>query len=198
MLPVLRKHTDLSQWCVGVRIRSSELCARSLRLAILGLIRWFCWYRVIISLMKRLSPTSVQGRAGQQGPLCWVCSQWETLQEGIVFSGQSHAVCSSCVLSVPMAAVWVQVCQAEVLRLGNSSCRCAWSFALMAVMSPVTGRSFSSWGSPTRTSKVLELLDGFVNYVGKIMGVNLVAVEDTKLVRQPSFLDWLQTCQRFL
>lgn len=43
---------------------------------------------------------------------------------------------------------------------------------------------------------MLELLDIFVNYVGK-MGVNLV-VEDTKLLGQPSFLDCLQTCQRFL
>lgn len=168
MLSVLRKQTDPSQCCVGVRIRNLELCAPNLRLAFLGLIWWVCWYRTIISLMKRLFPTSVQGRGGQQGPLCWVCSQWETLQEGIVFSGHSHAVCSSCVLSVPMAPVWVQVCQAEVLRLGNSSCRCfSWSFALMAVMGPVTGRSFSGWWGPTRVCKMSELLDRFVNNGGK-------------------------------
>lgn len=44
---------------------------------------------------------------------------------------------------------------------------------------------------------MLELLDMFVNDMGK-MGVNLAFVEDTKLLRQPSFLDCLQTCQSFL
>lgn len=44
---------------------------------------------------------------------------------------------------------------------------------------------------------MLELLDIFVNDLGK-MGVNLVVVEDTKLFREPSFLDCLQSCQIFL
>lgn len=87
--------------------------------------------------------------------------------------------------------------QAKALRLGNSSCRCAGSFALMAVMVVVTAKSFSGWRGPTRTFKMLELLDIFVNDLGK-MGVNLVVVEDTKLFREPSFLDCLQSCQRFL
>lgn len=43
----------------------------------------------------------------------------------------------------------------------------------------------------------VQLLDIFVNDLGK-MGVNLVVVEDTKLFREPSFLDCLQSCQRFL
>lgn len=133
---------------------------------------------------------SVQCRGGWQGPLC--CPS-EILLEGIVFSRYSHALGSSCVLSVPMAES-SNMPSSQVLKLGNSSCRCAWNFALMDL---VSGRSFSVWWGPTRTSKVLELLDMFVNDMGK-MGVNLAFVEDTKLLRQPSFLDCLQTCQSFL
>lgn len=158
-------------------MRNSELCAPNLRLAFLGLIWCFCWYRTLISLTKCLSPTS-ELSARQRWltrPFVLVCSQWETLLEGIVFNRHSQALGSSCVLCESVAVVWVQVCQVKVLRLGNSSYRCAWSFALMAGKGLVTGRGFSGWWGPTRTSKVLELLDIFINDVGK-MGVKLVVV----------------------